>query len=143
MPKFATKPSVVDAVRWFPPGDPRHNPFATPVVDPAPPDRKLGDIMGHAHLPGKFRIRRTEADTHCPLEPGDWIVRHADGLIEVTESGRFLARYEPLTFAEEVAAVTEETAPQAPITVPASEEDDPEDTDLAPTTPEDPPSPAE
>ena len=76
MNKFRRKSEVVTSVQWWKPGD-------HPKVYMSHP---WGDrtVAQEAVMDGWSR----------PIDPGDWIIEHADGRIEVINSALFAATYE-------------------------------------------------
>jgi len=85
MSKYRRKPVVVEAVQWWPPGDPRHDPSMLShrkgnTVDP-PDYRQVGDLWQFSTIPGMgdniFMIQTKEG----PLKvvPGAWIITGVKG----------------------------------------------------------------
>lgn len=82
--KFRKKPVVIDAVRWFGPGD-HHAVVPDPVGNPMAPDRHVIQTL----------------EGNMEVTPGDWIITGVKGEHYPCKPDIFAATYEP----------AEETAP--------------------------------
>jgi hypothetical protein len=101
MGKFRKKPIVIDAVQWWPPGDPRHD--KSMVVhrkgnSVEPPDlRQVGDLFQFSTIAGMgddiFMVRTLEGDMR--VSPGDWIITGVKGEKYPCKPDIFAATYEP------------------------------------------------
>src|SRR5688572_27164842 len=98
--KFRKKPVVIDAVQWFPPGDPRHVPEMLShrkgnAVDP-PDYRQDGDLWQFSTIPGMgddiFMIRTPDGSLR--VSPGDWIITGVKGEKYPCKPDIFAATYE-------------------------------------------------
>lgn len=102
MPKFRTKPVVIEAKQWFPPGDDRHDPSMWRDIrnEPNGPDRVLrnGDVYQFSPVPGMgddvFIIRTLEGQLE--VSPGDWIITGVKGEKYPCKPDIFEATYEPV-----------------------------------------------
>lgn len=103
MAKFRKKPVVIEAVQWWPPGDPRHDPSMLThrkgnAVDP-PDFRQVGDLWQFTTIRGMgddiFHVRTLEGDLR--VSPGDWIITGVKGEKYPCKPNIFEATYEPVT----------------------------------------------
>lgn len=106
MPKFRKKPVVIEAQRWFPPEDPRHDPTMLThrrgnAVDP-PDYRQPGDLF--CAIPGNipniggpavYMIRTGGSNSDVQVHPGDWIITGVKGERYPCKPDIFEATYEP------------------------------------------------
>lgn len=101
MARFRSRPVDVEAVQWFPPGDPRHDPAMLShrrgnAVDP-PDYRRAGDLYQFSEIRGMgddiFMLRTPKGD--LKVAPGDWIVTGPGGDRTPIGDGEFAATYEP------------------------------------------------
>lgn len=101
MPRFRKKPIVIDAVQWWPPGDPRHDPAMLSdrkgnTVNP-PDYRQPGDLFQFTKIKGmgddKFFIHTLEGNME--VSPGDWILTGVKGEKYPCKPDIFEAIYEP------------------------------------------------
>ncbi len=85
--KFRMKPVVIEAVQWFPPGDPRHDPSILShrkgnAVTPGD-YRQTGDIYQFSTIKGMgddiFLIRVGGPNDNVTIHPGDWIITGLKG----------------------------------------------------------------
>lgn len=85
MAKFRKKPVVIDAVQWWPPGNPLHDPALLShrkgnAVNP-PDYRQIGDLFRFSSVPGMgddiFLLATLEGDMR--VSPGDWIITGVKG----------------------------------------------------------------
>ncbi len=84
MAKYRKKPVVIEAVRWKGHGD-AHN-----------ENKILSFTDFKAYIvTGRLTIRTLEGE--IPAEPGDWIVKDADGECYPVKPRIFNATYEPVT----------------------------------------------
>ncbi len=63
MPVYQRRPTLIEAVRWFPPGDERHQPHQ--AVERGPREDHPWGLM-------------TASGFAC-IQPGDWIIRSTTG----------------------------------------------------------------
>lgn len=100
--KFRKKPIVIEAVRWWPPGDDRHDPSMLSDRKGntvTPPDyRQPGDLFQFSKIPGMgddvFMIKTLEGDMR--VSPGDWIITGIKGEKYPCKPDIFEATYEPV-----------------------------------------------
>lgn len=101
MAKYRKKPVVVDAVQWWPPSDPRHDPSMVTHRKGntvSPPDyRQAGDLFQFSEIPGMgddiFMLAVTKGD-HVRVHPGDWIITGVEGEKYPCKASVFEATYE-------------------------------------------------
>ena len=74
--RFRKRPIIVDAVQWYPPGDPRHDP-TTPVSNPLARPVVQGTIVRVCYGPDVYALRTV--DGPAMLVPGDWIITDEGG----------------------------------------------------------------
>lgn len=102
MAMFRKKPIVIEAVQWFPPGNPRHNPNMLTHRKgntSNPPDyRQIGDLYQFSTIRGMgddiFLIRTLEGD--LKVSPGDWIITGVKGEKYPCKPDIFEATYDPV-----------------------------------------------
>lgn len=102
--KYRKKPIVVDAVQWWPPGDPRHDPSMLSdrkgnAVDP-PDYRQSGDLYAFSKIKGMgvddvYLIRTGGPNDNVTVHPGDWIITGIKGEKYPCSNDIFMATYEP------------------------------------------------
>ena len=102
MSQYRKKPVVIEAMQWWPPSDPRHDPSMLShrrgnAVDP-PDYRQDGDLWQFSEIPGygddRFMIRTLEGD--LKVSPGDWIITGIQGERYPCKPDIFAATYEPV-----------------------------------------------
>ena len=100
--KYRKKPVVIEAVQWFPPGDPRHDPSMVThrkgnTVDP-PDYLQPGDLYKFSSIPGMgddvYMVRTLEGPMR--VSPGDWIITGVKGERYACKPDIFALTYEPV-----------------------------------------------
>ena len=103
--KFRKKPVVIDAVQWWPPGDPRHDPSMLVHRKGAsvnPPDNMREGDLYQSHVGGRLNIGGDDMFSIWTLEgslnvsPGDWIITGVKGEKYPCKPDIFEATYEPV-----------------------------------------------
>lgn len=103
MAKFRKKPVVIDAVQWWPPNDPRHDPSMVThrkgnLVSP-PDYRQSGDLYPFSEIKGMgvdevYFIRTGGPNDNVEVKPGDWIITGIQGEKYPCKPDIFEATYE-------------------------------------------------
>jgi hypothetical protein len=102
MVKFRKKPVIVEAKRWFPVGDERHDPSMLShrkgnAVDP-PDYRKDYDLYRVSEMKGYgddiYMIRTGGSNSDVQVHPGDWIITGIKGEKYPCKPDIFAATYE-------------------------------------------------
>lgn len=97
MAKFRTKLLVIEAVQWWPPGDPRYDPEANPIAKPKAGQIQLGDIVAtpdtNEAADWLYSVRTLQGLVW--IHPGDWLVTRPDGERYPVKPVVFEEKYEP------------------------------------------------
>lgn len=87
MPKFVHKPTVVEAVQWWPPEDPRHADI--PGIVPLDGTGEVWALPDRDDEPGEYCV-------YTRVLPGDWILPEPGGCGRyVCRQGKFEDLYDP------------------------------------------------
>jgi hypothetical protein len=101
--KYRKRPVVIEAVQWWPPGDPRHDPKMLThrkgnAVTPGD-YRQSGDLYQFSTIKGMgddiFLIRTGGPNDNVTVHPGDWIITGVNGEKYPCRPDIFEKTYEP------------------------------------------------
>jgi hypothetical protein len=89
MPRYCSKPVEVEARQW-----PFIRPDGGKISERAQPfhdwlGKRFGDYWSRQHLNGRIKVSGGEVQ----VEPGDWVLLHGDGTVEVSKPDIFARVY--------------------------------------------------